>query len=216
METTKLSDEWQTPEWLFDELNKEFNFGIDLCATKENSKCERYCTDYLQSTVWQYLPKVSCINAVSHVSGLELQYNRSCIDSNSAAFMNPPYSNPKPFIQKAWEDSKHCKIVCLVKCDPSTRWWATFWNYKFKDYLKDGRPSVYDEKIGPKPGCEVRFFPKRIKFDPPLNSDICTCRENHGYAFYIGSIRSCISCKKRLVHGPTFPSALLIFDRRQI
>ncbi|HXS60809.1 MAG TPA: DNA N-6-adenine-methyltransferase [Candidatus Sulfopaludibacter sp.] len=42
---TKLSDEWRTPQWLFDELNKEFNFDIDLCATKENSKCKNYYTN---------------------------------------------------------------------------------------------------------------------------------------------------------------------------
>ncbi len=38
--TEKLSDQWQTPQWLFDELNQEFNFDIDLCANSENSKCE--------------------------------------------------------------------------------------------------------------------------------------------------------------------------------
>lgn len=44
---------------------------------------------------------------------------------------------------------------------------------------------------GPKPGCEVRFLPKRVKFDPP-----------QGYA---GKVTS-----------SAFPCALLIFDRRGI
>lgn len=149
---TKLSDEWETPQELFDELNKEFNFDIDLCATRENSKCDAYYVDYL---------------------------NANYIDWD-VGFMNPPYSNPKPFIEKAWEDSKHCKIVCLVKCDPSTKWWATFWQYV---------PNIPRGYRGSKPGCEVRFFPKRIKFTPPKGWE--------GRA-----------------SSPSFPSALLIFDRR--
>lgn len=36
------STEWTTPQWLFDELNEEFNFTVDLCATKENRKCSKY------------------------------------------------------------------------------------------------------------------------------------------------------------------------------
>ena len=38
------SDEWETPQELFDELNKEFNFTLDPCATDENHKCEKYYT----------------------------------------------------------------------------------------------------------------------------------------------------------------------------
>ena len=38
------SDEWATPQALFDELNKEFNFNLDPCATKDNHKCDRYYT----------------------------------------------------------------------------------------------------------------------------------------------------------------------------
>lgn len=38
------SDEWETPQTFFDELNKEFNFDIDVCATEENHKCEKYFT----------------------------------------------------------------------------------------------------------------------------------------------------------------------------
>lgn len=196
----KLSDEWRTPDWLFNQLNAEFNFDIDLCATKENKKCLWWCEDYL------------------NIPLCELNY------IISSAFMNPPYSNPKLFIEKAWEDSKYCKIVCLVKCDPSTRWWATFWEYydeymqcnqcrkvqigkiiRCTSYARNAEPTKitgerfcmycslgYESKLmsysGPKPGCEVRFFPKRIKFDPPEG----------------------LSGKS----GPTFPVALVIMDRR--
>ena len=38
------SDEWETPQNLFDELNREFNFDLDVCATSDNHKCPVYFT----------------------------------------------------------------------------------------------------------------------------------------------------------------------------
>lgn len=200
---SKLSDEWCTPDWLFDELNQEFNFDIDLCGTDENSKCNFYGKDYLNDV---YASSVIKNEVTSSLPLINPKIN--------TAFMNPPYSNPKPFIEKAWEDSKYCKIACLVKCDPSTRWWATFWNYKQSMYcpLCFNKPirtvdnlvekytccnqemrhfNLVSIKPGPKPGCEVRFFPKRIKFDPPKG--------------WGGKATS-----------SSFPCALLMFDRRSI
>jgi phage N-6-adenine-methyltransferase len=204
----KLSDSWQTPQALFDEINKEFNFNIDLCATEENSKCILFMHDYLNNKL--YLKNTNKI--------VSCKFYLDNIDENGfdSAFMNPPYSNPLPFIEKAWEDSKHCKIVALVKCDPSTKWWATFWNYtdicsdnKFcvacngsgrrEDFIGkgnncdqcsgEGSRILKTASRGSKPGCEVRFFPKRIKFDPPAGWEGKTS-------------------------GPTFSSALIIMDRR--
>lgn len=180
---SKLSDEWETLDWLFKELDEEFGFDIDLCATKENSKCTWFCIDYLKNRLVRKLG--------------QFNDNLHYYIENTACFMNPPYSNPKPFIEKAWKDSKYCKIVCLVKCDPSTKWWATFWQYsgncplckndKIRGYVC---PMCQDNHTynGPKPGCEVRFFPKRIKFDAPEGL--------------------------KGKNGPTFPCALVIMDRR--
>lgn len=36
---SSASDEWETPQALFDELNKEFHFTLDVCATEKNRKC---------------------------------------------------------------------------------------------------------------------------------------------------------------------------------
>ena len=36
------SNEWATPQEFFDQLDKEFLFDIDVCATKENAKCKRW------------------------------------------------------------------------------------------------------------------------------------------------------------------------------
>ena len=38
------TDEWATPQKLYDGLNKEFNFTLDPCCTKENHKCSTYYT----------------------------------------------------------------------------------------------------------------------------------------------------------------------------
>ena len=144
-----LNDSWQTPQWLFVKLNNEFQFDIDLCTNGENSKCDMCVTQYFEFTPYE----------------------------DSTCFMNPPYSNKLPFIEKAWEDSKYCKIVILVPVDTSTKWWAVFWDY---------------ENHKPKEGCEYpRFFNKRIKFDKPQGLET-------------GS------------SGPTFPSCVLVFDRRNI
>lgn len=41
---TSSSEEWGTPQTLFNRLNKEFNFTLDICASKENAKCPKYYT----------------------------------------------------------------------------------------------------------------------------------------------------------------------------
>ena len=37
-------EEWETPQNLFDELNKEFSFDVDVCALPENAKCQKFFT----------------------------------------------------------------------------------------------------------------------------------------------------------------------------
>lgn len=41
---TSKTDMRSTPQDFFDELNKEFKFNLDPCATPENAKCENYFT----------------------------------------------------------------------------------------------------------------------------------------------------------------------------
>jgi site-specific DNA-methyltransferase (adenine-specific) len=151
------SDEWETPQWLFDELNREFDFGIDLCSSWANTKCDWRIKDYLDGD--------------SDIVGT---LEAAAYDKTKSAFMNPPYSNPLPFVKKAYTDSLSCKIVCLLKCDTSTKAWGIFWDY---------------ERHCPKPGIEVRFLPKRLKFEldgiPAKNS-------------------------------ANFPSTIVIMDRRKI
>lgn len=41
---SRQSDEWATPQEIFDLLDAEFHFDLDPCATDENHKCETYFT----------------------------------------------------------------------------------------------------------------------------------------------------------------------------
>lgn len=68
-------------------------------------------------------------------------------------FVNPPYSNPLPWVEKAIQESKKGKIiVMLLKMDSSTKWFAKLkeanahflWingrlRYKKKSYTYDGK-----------------------------------------------------------------------------
>ena len=41
---TSLTDEWETPQDLFDKLDSEFHFTLDVCANAQNHKCNQYYT----------------------------------------------------------------------------------------------------------------------------------------------------------------------------
>ena len=42
--TSSKTDNWATPQDLFDKLNDEFHFDLDPCADDLNHKCENYFT----------------------------------------------------------------------------------------------------------------------------------------------------------------------------
>ena len=90
--------EWQTPQWLFDILNKEFHFTLDVCASKFNHKCPKYFTKEQNS--------------------LKQKWQGSC-------WMNPPYGREiKEWMGKAYSESRNeTTVVCLVPARPDTEWW---------------------------------------------------------------------------------------------
>jgi phage N-6-adenine-methyltransferase len=50
------------------------------------------------------------------VDGLMREWGQVC-------FMNPPYSKPGPWVQRAYEESKRGKVIVgLLRGDTSTRW----------------------------------------------------------------------------------------------
>lgn len=96
------SNEWTTPQHLFDELNQEFNFTLDPCATEENAKCSKHFT--------------------IEDDGLSKDW------SNDVVFMNPPYGREiKKCIKKAYEESLNgATVVCLIPARTDTMYWHDF------------------------------------------------------------------------------------------
>lgn len=47
--SSSASPEWATPQDVFDDLDAEFGFELDVCATDENAKCSRYFTLFFPS-----------------------------------------------------------------------------------------------------------------------------------------------------------------------
>ena len=41
---SSATDLWATPQFFFDQLNAEFHFNLDPCATPENAKCKKFFT----------------------------------------------------------------------------------------------------------------------------------------------------------------------------
>lgn len=96
------SNEWTTPQYLFDELDDEFKFTLDPCATDENAKCSKYFT--------------------IEDDGLSKDW------SNDVVFMNPPYGREiKKWIKKAYEESlSGATVVCLIPARTDTTYWHDF------------------------------------------------------------------------------------------
>jgi phage N-6-adenine-methyltransferase len=98
---TSEKDLWQTPKALFDALDQEFDFDLDVCASDENTLCENWYTE-------------------DH-SALNVELN--CFE---AAFINPPYSQTELFMQRSAEQAKkhNLTIVALVNANTDTKWFA--------------------------------------------------------------------------------------------
>ena len=45
---------WETPQALFDELDREFHFETDVCALPENAKCKRFFTPEMDGLMQEW------------------------------------------------------------------------------------------------------------------------------------------------------------------
>ena len=48
------------------------------------------------------------------------------VDWKEKTFVNPPYSNPMPWVEKAIKENQesYCTVIMLLKMDSSTKWFA--------------------------------------------------------------------------------------------
>ena len=99
---SKKSDEWTTPQWLFDELNKVHGFTLDPASTDENTKCSNHFT--LED------------------DGLTKDW------SGETVFINPPYSKCFDWVKKAHTEAQkeNTKVVMLLPARTDTKWFHQF------------------------------------------------------------------------------------------
>lgn len=91
---TSASDEWETPQDFYDELNKEFHFTLDVCATEKNSKCAQYFTKEQNGLLQEWSGVVWC---------------------------NPPYGREiGKWVEKAAKST--CPVVMLLPARTDTKW----------------------------------------------------------------------------------------------
>lgn len=108
------SDEWATPQDLYDKLNAEFEFTLDPCATPENAKCKRFFTkedDGLKQT-WK----------------------------DETVFVNPPYSNISEWVRKCRDESVVSvpPVVLLIPSRTDTKYFHGYiWDLE-RNQPRDG------------------------------------------------------------------------------
>lgn len=113
---------WQTPNWLFEILDKHFKFECDVCANDTNFLCEDYFTmeDSCLDQIWSY--------------------------SN---YMNPPYGRGiDKFLKKAYEEFTEWNhtTVGLIPARTDTLWFHKYiYPNKADYYFIQGRLRFNDQ-----------------------------------------------------------------------
>lgn len=104
---SNASDEWTTPQDVFDALHQEFHFEWDCAATSGTTKLPHYFGPDHAVEPWR--------------DALLRKWLGVC-------WLNPPYSRCREFIAKAAADSRAfgTTVVCLVPSRTDTRWWHDY------------------------------------------------------------------------------------------
>lgn len=114
------TDDWATPQDLFDKLDAQYHFDWDVCASVENSKCVKFYT--------------------REQDGLKQTWNSVC-------WMNPPYGREiGKWVAKAYESSlQGTTVVCLLPSRTDTKWFHQYCVKGKIEFLK-GRLKFGDSK----------------------------------------------------------------------
>ena len=92
---------WPTPDHLFEKLNAEFRFELDVCCLPENAKCGKYFTPDDDGLLQNWFGTVWC---------------------------NPPYGNRiVDWVEKAYRESHNgVTTVMLLPVRTDTRWFHSW------------------------------------------------------------------------------------------
>jgi phage N-6-adenine-methyltransferase len=139
---TSARGDWETPPALFQALDREFAFTLDVCASRHNRKCRRHFTP--------------------EVNGLRQRWRGAC-------WMNPPYGRAiGAWVCKALEESlKGATVVCLLPARTDTAWWHR-WVMKAQEIrLLRGRVQfVGAPAAAPFPSAVAIFDGRRASTEP--------------------------------------------------
>ena len=122
---TSNTNEWATPQKLFDELNEEFHFTLDPCSTDENAKCEKHYT--------------------IKEDGLKQSWGGEIV------YCNPPYGTQiKNWVRKAWEESTkpNTIVVLLIPARTDTSYFHEYIYNRCEIRFISGRLKFNDGKNG--------------------------------------------------------------------
>ena len=133
-------NDWETPDELFNEMNAEFCFTVDLAASAENAKCKRYFT--------------------ADDNALRQPWKGVC-------WLNPPYGEARDnrlavWVKKAWEESQRgATVVMLIPARTNTNWFHDYCLRYGEVRFVRGRPLFKGAKHGlPQPLAFVIFRTK--------------------------------------------------------
>ena len=115
-------DRWETPEWLFYWLNKNYRFTIDLATSGSNSRLARYYTER-QDAIRQKWSKDALKGGYAPVG-----------------FLNPPYSNITPWINKIIDEKGQGFTTVMVMPTPNGEsYYRPLFNHASKITYINGR-----------------------------------------------------------------------------
>jgi site-specific DNA-methyltransferase (adenine-specific) len=137
---TGRTDDWATPQPLFDMLNSEFGFTLDPCASANNHKCARFFTE----------------------SDNGLLQSWAC----ETVWMNPPYGTAiGEWMKKAYMESRRgATVVCLIPARTDTRYWHSYAMRAHEIRFIKGRVTFGDAiSNAPFPSALVIFRPTVIR-----------------------------------------------------
>ena len=148
-----MTIEWGTPQALFDKLNAEFNFSLDVCATPKNAKCERF------------------------IRLKENALNRSWTTAHGtyseSVWMNPPYGRGiEAWVEKAYATSlAGVRVVALIPARTNAPWWH---DYVMKAaeirFIRHKVPFEGDIEGVPFWGSAIAIFGPGVRLDPCIVS----------------------------------------------
>lgn len=119
------NDLWRSPPEVFNTLDMEFDFIADMASSHENALCALHYTEEDDSLSFDWA-------------------TRPALQSNKLAYVyvNPPYSNPKPWILQAVKSQANgLGVVMLLNYDHSVGWFREALPYvsEIRNIVSDGQ-----------------------------------------------------------------------------